>query len=128
GLFPAGFYTLRQIHFWSLAASVSKRIERWLDIERFTAISEFRNLREEIVADFDFAWRIFGERNPDGVTEAIAQKRANPDRALDWPILPFPGFSDAQVNGIIPVRPFLIEPSYEQPITTDHHLWVARLH
>ena len=44
------------------------------------------------------------------------------------PSSPSPGFGDAEVNRIIPVRPFLFQPRDEQAIALDHHLRVGRLH
>ena len=71
---------------------------------------------------------IFRQRNANRVANPIGQQRTDPDRALDARIFSFARFGHAEMNWIIPVRPFLIQPGDEQAVGVDHHLRVARLH
>ncbi len=52
----------------------------------------------------DLVDAVFGERNADGVADAVAQERADADRALDAAVLAFAGLGDAEMDRVIPIR------------------------
>ena len=122
---------LAQIPILSVAADVRRlhsKSDKSQSLLTSAATEASWNLRQQITAHFNLARGIFRERNADGVTQSIAQERADADGALDATIFAFAGFGDAEVDRIIPVRPFLFQARDEQPVTLDHHLGVGRLH
>jgi len=86
------------------------------------------DLRQKIGADGNFTGGIFREGNSNGVAQAVAQKGADANGALDAPILAFAGFGHAEVDGIIPVRPQFLQAGHQEAVALDHHLGVAGLH
>ena len=68
------------------------------------------------------------QRDPDRVTDTVREQAPDSDGALDPAVLAISGFRDAEVNGIVPIRPFRVQPRDEQTVRFDHHLWIARLH
>ena len=110
-------------------ALIRKRIVGNFDIRRSTFdVRRFPNHRHERLRDRDFMNAVFGERDADGVANAIRQERADADRALDPGVFAFTGFGHAEMNRIIPIRTFFLQARDEQAIGVDHHLRVARLH
>ncbi len=83
---------------------------------------------QQISANRDLIWRIFRERNPDGVAQAVAQQRADADGALDAAVLALAGFRHSQMNRIIPARPQPVQARDQQAVTFNHHLGIARFH
>ena len=67
------------------------------------------NLGEQIAAHGDFMRRIFGERDADGVAQAVAQQRTDAYGAFDAAVLAFARFGHTKVNGIIPIRAELVQ-------------------
>src|SRR5256885_2524337 len=51
-----------------------------------------------IVANLDFPWGIFRQRNADRVTDAVAEQRADADGALDASVLALARFGDAEMK------------------------------
>ena len=84
--------------------------------------------RSQRAGDGDLVDAVLGERDADGVADAVVQQRADADGALDAAVLAVAGLGDAEVDRVIPVRAELVEPRDEQPVGVDHHLGVARLH
>ena len=70
----------------------------------------------------------FGEADADGVADAVGAERADPDGALDPAVLAVAGFSDAEVDGIIPIVTEFGETGDKKPVGLDHDLGIARLH
>ena len=91
----------------------------------FAALVEGRRQR---LRDRDFVNRVLGERDADGVADAVRQQRADADGALDPAVLAVAGLGHAEVDWIVPVRALRVEPGDEQAIGLDHHLRVGRLH
>ena len=85
-------------------------------------------MRQQLAADGDLVRRIFGERNANRVAEAVAEERADADRALNAAIFAFAGFGDTEMDRIIPVRAELVQAGDEQSIAFNGDLWVAGLH
>jgi hypothetical protein len=128
-LFAAALDAFREFDLGRFAALVGEWVVGKTDrLQRRAAMGEQGDLRQQVPAHRDFAGRIFGERNADRFAEAIAKQRTDADGALDAPILAFAGLGDSEVDGVIPVRPQLVQARDEQPVTLDHDLRIARLH
>ena len=59
---------------------------------------------------------ILRQRNANRVADSVSQQRANADRAFDPRIFAFAGFGHAEMQRIIPIRPFLIQSRDEKAI------------
>ena len=64
--------------------------------------------RTERLRDRDLVDAVFRQRNADRVANSIRQERADADRALDPRVFAFAGFRHAEMNRVIPIRPFLL--------------------
>ena len=53
---------------------------------------------DQRLPDGDFVNAVFGERDADGVADAVAEQRADADGALDSRILAFTGLGDAEMD------------------------------
>ena len=84
--------------------------------------------RDQRARDGDFVDAVLGERDADGVADAVGQQRADADGALDAAVLAVAGLGDAEVERVIPVGPELEQARGEHAVGVDHHLGVARLH
>ena len=95
---------------------------------RELVLDVLRGERDQRARDGDFVDAVLGERDADGVADAVGQQRADADGALDPAILAVARLGDAEVERVIPVGPELEQPRGEEPVGVDHHLGVARLH
>ena len=71
---------------------------------------------------------ILRQRNANRIPNSIRQQRPNPNRAFDPRVFAFARFGHAQMNRIIPIRPFLRQARHEQSVGIDHHFRIARFH
>ena len=71
---------------------------------------------------------VFGERDANGVANAVVEQRANADGGLDAAVFAVAGLGHAEMDRVIPVGAFFIQARDEQSIGLDHHLRVAGLH
>ena len=71
----------------------------------------------------DFMNRIFGERHPDGITNAVFQQRADAHSRFHPAVFAIAGFGDAQVQRIGHAQ--FIHPRAQQPVGLNHHLRVG---
>ena len=71
---------------------------------------------------------VLGEGNTHRVADAVIEERANADGALDPAILAVASLRDTEMQRIIPVGAFFLQPISQQAVGGDHHLGVARLH
>ena len=58
---------------------------------------------DEGAGDGDFVDAVLGERDADGVADAVGEERADADGALDAAVLAVAGLGDAEVERVIPV-------------------------
>ena len=71
---------------------------------------------------------IFGEGDTDRVADPVGEERADPNSTLDATIFTITRFGDAEMNRIIPVGAFCIQPRHKQAVGGDHDLGVGGLH
>ena len=71
---------------------------------------------------------VLGERDADGVADAVGQERADADGALDAAVLAVAGLGDAEVERVVPVGAELEQAGGEHAVGVDHDLGVARFH
>ncbi len=69
----------------------------------------------------------FGQRNADGITDAVFQQSADSHGGFDASVLGFAGFSYAQVERV-GLQAFLVQPLHQQAVGFHHHLRVAGFH
>ena len=72
----------------------------------------------ELTGDGDFAFGLFGERNADGVTNALGKQGADAYGTLDTTVLAFTSFCDAEVQGVVHV--LLVHRFHQQADGGDH--------
>ncbi len=68
-------------------------------------------------------FRFFGEGNPYCISYPVCQKGTDADGRFDSPVLPFPGFRYAQVQGII--HSLLFHTGYQKPRGIHHQQRIA---
>ena len=110
------------------AASIGERVEGERGVRRDAADGTGVKRSGQRAGHGDLVDAVFGKRDADRVADAVIQKRADTDGALDAAILAIAGLGDAEVDGIIPIGAEFIQPGNEQPIGVDHHLGIAGLH
>ena len=69
--------------------------------------------RDERARDGNFVHAVLGERDADGVADAVGQQRADADGALDAAVLAVARLGHAEVQRVIPVGPELEQPRGE---------------
>ena len=116
-------------HGGTTTSLVGKRvIGRWggLLLPRHDAVAIVKTRKR--LCDRDFMDRIFCQGDADGVADSIREEGADADGAFDPTVLAVAGFGDTEVDGVVPVRAFLIEPRDEQAVGLDHHFRIRCLH
>ena len=101
---------------------------RFLNVGELRRGIAWRTRAHKRACDWNFMNRVLGERHTHGVPDAVRQQAPNADCAFDPSVLAVARFRDTEVNGVVPIWPELIQPGYQQPVSGDHHLRVARLH
>jgi len=68
---------------------------------------------DQCARDGDFVDAVLGERDADGIADAVGQERADADGALDPAILAIASLGDAEVERVIPIGSELEQPRRE---------------
>src|SRR5579862_85475 len=123
GLLPAEAHAA-EVEGMRFPAAIRKRIERERDDLRAPA----GRLGHEGSRDRYLVDAVFGQRDADGVADAVGEQRADADGAFDAGVFTVSGFGYAEVDGVIPVGAFGRQAGGEESVGVDHHLRVARLH
>ena len=81
-------------------------------------------LREQIAADGDFVGGVLGQRNANGIADAVAEQGTNPDGALDAAVFAFAGIGRPQkFFDTLITAGALVKGTQE---FADHHLYDAQ--
>lgn len=83
---------------------------------------------DERLGHGDLVDGVFGEGDADGVADTVGEEGADADGGFDASVLAIACFGDSEVDGIIPIRAFSIEPCHEEAVGLDHDFGVGGFH